>query len=673
MSDQSVIVDQKRKENLTASLNNLINSDFPEERVCVLLSGGADSTVVALAAHHLGKQVCAISYRLNGHSSWDFDSAENTAREMGWEFHGVDVPIDDPKRWFIDLIKVYGCQKKVEVENLYPFMFILDEVQRLGFSKVLTGFNSPLPAGRRWSIACKNDPDQFWKDRLDKPFDSSATEKCFEVAGRRGVTLTSPLSDPIIINLLSGLSFEETSKPYHKHHWKDLFRDDFKKLGLLEIGTTPGLQTGGGIQDFFAPLLTDPEINYRGYVDGNETQRLVSLVKLWTKSNDTPQKTLELKETRFKPYALADVNAAASKELFTVVTTFAGGGGSSTGYKLAGGKILLANEVVPEAVNSYRANYPDTPVAPIDIRSITRRGGRDYVVKWFKDYGIEEGGFDILDGSPPCSTFSTSGKGEKKNEQKGVRYSDITQDRIGMLIHDYVYIFNVMKPKVGIIENVPSIKSSDVFKYALERMRRWGYLVNYKVLVSSHFGVPQRRRRLFVVAVRPDVAKKIGLKNERDILDLYPTGSFYEPTIRDAFEGLEIDRLERNQLLTATRRSSSYELISSLPKDPPRGMKLSDVRAGWTSDFNLVRSSLDHPVPTLTQMGQQMGRGGVHHPFEDRVFTVGELLRLMGLPDDYRLTGSFDKKAERVGRMVPPLMTKALAEAIYEKVLLPSR
>jgi len=388
------------------------------------------------------------------------------------------------------------------------------------------------------------------------------------------------------------------------------------------------------------------------------------------KPSDVPT---EQKEIRFKPYTLADVNEAASKELFTVVTTFAGGGGSSTGYKLAGGKVLLANEVVPAAIDSYRANYPDTPVAPIDIRAITRRGGKDYVIKWFKEFGIEEGGFDILDGSPPCSTFSTSGKGEVKNEEKDVKYSDITQDRIGMLIHDYVYIFNVMKPKVGIIENVPNIQNSDVFKYALQRMRRWGYLVNYNVLNSSNYGVPQRRRRLFVVAVRPDVAKKIGLKDEKDILDLYPVGSSYHPTIRDAFEGLEVDRLERNQLLSATRKSGSYELISALPKDPKTKMRLSDLDPTWVSDFNLIRSSMDLPCPTLTQMGQQMGRGGVHHPLEDRVFTVGELLRLMGLPDDYRLTGSFDKKAERVGRMVPPLMTKALAGSIYEKVLLPSR
>ena len=129
--DQPMITDHRRKEQLRDTLNALIESDFPEDRVCVLLSGGADSTVVALAAHHLGKQVCAISYRLAGHSSWDFDSAENTAREMGWEFHGVVVPTDDPKRWFVDLIKNYGCAKKVEVENLYPFIFILDEVEHI--------------------------------------------------------------------------------------------------------------------------------------------------------------------------------------------------------------------------------------------------------------------------------------------------------------------------------------------------------------------------------------------------------------------------------------------------------------------------------------------------------------------------------------------------------------
>ena len=64
---------------------------------------------------------------------------------------------------------------------------------------------------------------------------------------------------------------------------------------------------------------------------------------------------------------------------------------------------------------------------------------------------------------------------------------------------------------------------------------------------------------------------------------------------------------------------------------------------------------------------------GIHHPDEDRVFTTDELKRLMGLPDDFRLTGTFNQKAERCGRMVTPHLYKHLSRSIYEKVILPSR
>jgi DNA (cytosine-5)-methyltransferase 1 len=72
-------------------------------------------------------------------------------------------------------------------------------------------------------------------------------------------------------------------------------------------------------------------------------------------------------------------------------------------------------------------------------------------------------------------------------------------------------------------------------------------------------------------------------------------------------------------------------------------------------------------------MGQQMGRGGIHHPDENRVFTVMELKRLMGLPDDFTLTGTFNQKAERCGRMVTPPTYKYLGKSLYEKVLNPAR
>lgn len=670
MPDLAVIVDKARKDNLREVLEHHIKADFHDDKVCVLLSGGADSTVVAMSAHHLGKMVTAISYRLEGQASWDCDQARRTATIMGWEFIEVVVPCEDPKGWFLRLIQEFGCQKKTEVEVLYPMLFILDAAKSAGFDKVLTGFGNPIPNGRDTTIACKENPRLYWEKAMEKEFGSDATRLCFKVAEDKGIQLVQPLGSRDIAQTLSGLTLQEMNKPYPKHHWKDLYKEDFDKVGLTENVASIGLQTGGGIENFFAPLLNDSEINYKGYINGSDTIRLNSMVKLWAKPVSEPRTPQQIEDIRFRPYTLADVNGSGAQGLFSVVTTFAGGGGSSTGYRLAGGKVLLANEVVDEAVATYRANYPETPVAAMDIRKgITRRGGRDSVLKFFREHGIEEGDYDILDGSPPCSTFSTAGKGEKKNEQKDVKYSDITQDRIGMLIHDYVYIANCTKPRVVVMENVPGIQRSQVFQHALERLRRWGYLVNFKVLCSSHFGVPQRRNRLFVVGVRPDIAKKVGLKSDLDILSLYPTGSLYEPTIRDAFDGLAVDPKERNMLLTDCRKSSTYELIRTYPKDPAFVTRMVHLRSDWTSDFNLVRASWDKPSPTITQMGQQMGRGGVHHPSEDRVFTIAELIRLMGLPDDYRLTGTFNKKAERLGRMVPPLMTKALAEAIYEKVL----
>jgi DNA-cytosine methyltransferase len=658
---------------LKKQLRLIISEQFPENEVCLLLSGGADSTVVGLVADELGKKITSISYHLDGQTSWDFQTAKSTANKLGWIFHEVIVPTRDPKIDFLNLVQNHECKKKTEVEVLFPFISLIEKVKDLGFKKVLTGFSSPLPDGRKDSVKIKQNNYQYWEEALASNFDSSATELCIEFAKKQKIQVLQPLNDSSLIKILSGKTWNDIHKPYWKSPWKLPYRKSFENLGLLTLGKTPSLQIGGGVESYFSPLINDPEINFKGYISGNTTQKLSQLIRLWSNIEPSSEITPYPIRYEFKPYFLKDVITASDREDFTVVSTFAGGGGSSTGYRLGGGKILLVNEFIPEAVETYKANYPLTPVEMIDIRKITRRGGRQYVLDWFKSYGIDEGEYDILDGSPPCSTFSTSGKGKKKIEEKNVKYSDTTQDRIGMLIHDFVYMANCTKPKVCVIENVPSIKSSDVFFNALNRLRRWGYKVNFKVLCSSNFGVPQRRNRLIVLAVRPDICRKVGINSDDDILDIYPQGSIYEPTLRDGLQGVFVDLQQRSYLLMTSIKSSGYELIKSIPKNPSHPMKLADVDPDWTSDFNLVRASWEHPSPTLTQMGQQGGRGGIHHPNEDRVFTTNELKRLMGLPDDFHLTGTFNQKAERCGRMVTPNLYKHLSRSIFEKVILPSR
>ena len=118
----------------------------------------------------------------------------------------------------------------------------------------------------------------------------------------------------------------------------------------------------------------------------------------------------------YKPYYVKDVLEASSQKKFTVISTFAGGGGSSTGYRLGGGNVLLINEFVKAAVETYTANFPDTKVLVDDIKK--------YTAKDFLNMAeIKEGELDILDGSPPCSAFSLAGK-KDKNWNKEKSYSD---------------------------------------------------------------------------------------------------------------------------------------------------------------------------------------------------------------------------------------------------------
>jgi len=87
--------------------------------------------------------------------------------------------------------------------------------------------------------------------------------------------------------------------------------------------------------------------------------------------------------------------------------------------------------------------------------------------------------------------------------------------------------------------------------------------------------------------------------------------------------------------------------------------------------FTLIRTCANLPSPTLTANGSKRSGAGLFHWNEDRKFTIRELMRLQGLPEDYELTGTFDQKAERIGRMVAPKVMAEIANRVYERVLKP--
>lgn len=400
---------------------------------------------------------------------------------------------------------------------------------------------------------------------------------------------------------------------------------------------------------------------------------------------------------KYEPYTVEDVIKASSQKKFNVISCFAGGGGSSTGYRLAGGNILLINEFVEEAIASYKQNYPDTPVLVDDIKKYS---GKDFL----DIANIKTGELDILDGSPPCSAFSVSGKREKgwagyvedtrktyidddgnivqEGELKvkdGIKnYSDGKEvEGIEDLFLEFIRVAKDIHPKVIVAENVKGItfgKAREKLFEFINGFEEIGYQVTYEVMNAADYGVPQMRERTIFVCIRNDVADVIGL-NVLNLNNIFPPKLPYRIGIEDAIGNIQNDLEEVEMLRDYYENSFQKKFMDNVPFRPDRVMDPGDPQfRSWNpkgSCFNMKRPAPHLPSPTLTQTGQKRGLSGVFHYDSNRKLTIAEMKRIMSLPDDYILTGSFDQQAERIGRMVASKMMAAIADSIYEKVLKP--
>ena len=392
---------------------------------------------------------------------------------------------------------------------------------------------------------------------------------------------------------------------------------------------------------------------------------------------------------KYVPYNLQDVYDASAQNKFTVISTFAGGGGSSTGYRLAGGKVLCINEFVEEAVKTYGENYPETHILPGDIKKLN---GKDFL----DASGLKVGEVDILDGSPPCSAFSVAGKlshniheeeridlfGNVTIEKVSGKHSDgwnqtknysdgKTVENIEDLFFEFLRVAEEIKPKVIIAENVKGLtigEAKTYFNKILNTFEEIGYEVVAKVLDSRYYGVSQTRTRVIFIAIRQDVLSDVGL-NFMTLSTLFPDPSNIVIPVKDVMVGLEYDA-EEVKYLTDKFTNTAYwkQTGSKMEIDPPKVLTGMDYHPKG-HHFNLKRVSQYAPAPTLTAMGSADTTAGAFHWIEPRKLTLGELKRIMSLPDDFKLTGKWNQKAERIGRMVPPLMMKAIATSVYEKVL----
>lgn len=337
---------------------------------------------------------------------------------------------------------------------------------------------------------------------------------------------------------------------------------------------------------------------------------------------------------------------------YDVVSTFSGGGGSCLGYEMAGYHVIWANEFVEEAQRTYRLNHPKTYLDCRDIRNITPE---EILAKT----GKKMGEIDLFDGSPPCCAFSTAGKREK-GWGKERDYSDGKKQRIEDLFEEYIRILNGLQPKTFVAENVSGmVKGTAVgyFKQYIREMQNCGYRVKAKLLNTKWLGVPQSRERIIFIGVRNDLKKEPTFP--------YPLKYWY--SIRDAFEGLRIDNVERNMLLDTAQKYAWGKIANKMPKNPVRTVSGQDITGhGY---FNLTRQPIDKPCGTLCQSHGGLSVCGSIHPLENRKYTIGELKRITSIPDDFILTGDYSQKYERLARMVPPIMMMHIADTIRKEIL----
>lgn len=320
---------------------------------------------------------------------------------------------------------------------------------------------------------------------------------------------------------------------------------------------------------------------------------------------------------------------------FSVISTFAGCGGSSLGYKLAGGKVRLAVEWDDDAAETYRRNHPHTQLYHGDIAALS-------VDEALARTGLRPGELDIFDGSPPCQGFSTAGK------------RDMADSR-NQLFREYVRLLQGLKPRVFVMENVAGMvkgKMRLIFAEIMRTLRAAGYHVAARLMNTMYFGVPQSRPRLIFIGVRDDLGREPS----------HPVP----------------------QTVPITFRRACWDLRGNVPDDRMLGDVVSRVALlqpdKWSTDRriyqhfkgNLAGSislqwiGWDRVCGTLTK--SEIGLTGLVHPDRERYISLAEAKRVSSFPDDFwfkdRSSGIM-----RMGNCVPPNFMKAIAEHIRGYIL----
>lgn len=346
-------------------------------------------------------------------------------------------------------------------------------------------------------------------------------------------------------------------------------------------------------------------------------------------------------------WTLKDANFTKNKG--KVFSCFACGGGSTMGYKLAGFDVLGCNEIDPKMMESYIENHKPKyhflePIQTFKLRD---------------DLPEELYNLDILDGSPPCSSFSMAGNRETDwGKEKKFREGQAEQV-LDTLFFDFIDLAKKLQPKVVIAENVKGMLLGEAKAYVLkvyEAFDAAGYVVNHWLMDASNMGIPQRRERVFFLAIRKDISEPF-----IEQIDMFHVGpkidlNFTEPKI--PFKDFKEENNNEYPL------SDFYKSLWDERKEGDDSFANINgrVRGKENTGFGTNFLYQDNVCGTLTT------KKDCYCLFDEpRYLSDFETKCVGSYPQDYNFVNT--KPQYLIGMSVPPLMTAQIALRVYEQWL----
>ncbi len=337
-----------------------------------------------------------------------------------------------------------------------------------------------------------------------------------------------------------------------------------------------------------------------------------------------------------------------AKNGLKVFSCFACGGGSTMGYKLAGFEVIGFNEIDPKMAECYIANHNPKYAYIEPIQQFKLR----------EDLPEELYNLDILDGSPPCSSFSMAGNREEDwGKEKKFREGQAEQV-LDTLFFDFIDLGAKLQPKVIIAENVKGLLLGDAKKYVRrinDAFNSAGYMVQHWLLDASKMGVPQRRERVFFIALRKDLCQPF-LKH-MDLFTIKPALrlEFNEPEI--PFSAIKQNEQGFKPVSDFIQHLWSHRNINDTDLSTVSGR----VNNKPNNFFNWGLIKQDRVLYTITGDNKNILYD------ECRYMSDREMMLAGSYPLDYDF--KTNKPSYLIGMSVPPVMTAQIASQVYTQWL----